>query len=184
MKPPLDVTVTIFSSKSAVRRFGSGASAGRSSSMRLRLLALRRPTISSTKRAVGIEVVEVAAAAQQQRVLERPLEMAVRALDRAVLVRDAGVVARSASIAVVAHEALVALRQILLGVAVQVAERRRQAVAAMLLRHAAERPQRILQALGQRHEALAAEHDMGMLEARERQPEVIEPMLQQRRRRS
>ena len=48
----------------------------------------------------------------------------------------------------------------------------------MLPRHAAERPQRILQALGQRHEALAAEHDMGMLEARERQPEVIEPMLQ------
>ena len=48
----------------------------------------------------------------------------------------------------------------------------------MLQRRAAERPQRILQTLGQRDEALAAEHDMGMLEAREGQPEVIEPMRQ------
>jgi hypothetical protein len=46
----------------------------------------------------------------------------------------------------------------------------------VLQRYAAERPKRILQALGQHHEALAAEHDMGMLEARECQPEVIEPM--------
>ena len=57
--------------------------------------------------------------------------MAVRALDRAVLVRDAGVVAGRRH-AVVAHQPLVALRQVLLGVAVEVAERRRQAVAAML----------------------------------------------------
>ena len=48
----------------------------------------------------------------------------------------------------------------------------------MFQRHAAERPQRILQTFGQRHEALAAEHDMGMLEARERQPEVVEPVLE------
>ena len=77
-----------------------------------------------------------------------------------------------------AHQALIALRQILLRVGRQIAERRRQAVAAMLLRHAAERPQRILQAFGQGHEALAAEHDVGMLEARERQPEVVEPMIE------
>ena len=48
----------------------------------------------------------------------------------------------------------------------------------MLLRHATERPQCVLQTLGQGDEALAAEHDMGMLEAREGQPEVIQPMLQ------
>jgi hypothetical protein len=35
-------------------------------------------------------------------------------------------------------------------------------------------------AFGQRHEALAAEHDMGMLEAGIGEPEVIEPMLQRR----
>jgi hypothetical protein len=48
----------------------------------------------------------------------------------------------------------------------------------MLFRHAAERPQRILEAFGKRHEALAAEHHMGMLEAREGEPEVIEPVRQ------
>jgi hypothetical protein len=48
----------------------------------------------------------------------------------------------------------------------------------MLLGNAAERPQRILQAFGQRDEALAAEDNMGMLEARECQPEVLEPMRQ------
>ena len=50
----------------------------------------------------------------------------------------------------------------------------------MLARRAAERPQRVLQALGQRHEALAAEHDMGMLEAGEGQAEVIEPVIERR----
>src|SRR4051812_37740614 len=48
----------------------------------------------------------------------------------------------------------------------------------MLLGNAAERPQCILQALGQCDEALAAEDNMGMLEARESQSEVIEPMRQ------
>ena len=36
-----------------------------------------------------------------------------------------------------------------------------------------QRPQRILQPLGQRDKALAAEHDVGMLEARESEPEVV-----------
>src|SRR3984893_14365061 len=42
---------------------------------------------------VGLERVEIARAAQQQRVLDRPLQMAVRAFDRAVLVRQAPIVA-------------------------------------------------------------------------------------------
>ncbi|NYG45250.1 hypothetical protein GGD67_002708 [Bradyrhizobium sp. IAR9] len=45
-------------------------------------------------------------------------------------------------------------------------------------RQAAERPQGVLQALGQSDEAFAAEHDMGMLEAGERQPEVTEPVIE------
>jgi 2-dehydropantoate 2-reductase len=65
---------------------------------------------------------------------------------------------------------LVAPCQVHLGITIKVAESRRQAVAAMLLRHAPQRPQRVLQTFGQRHEALAAEHHMGVLEARERQP--------------
>src|SRR5712671_2002374 len=80
--------------------------------------------------------------------------------------------------AVMGAQFLVAPRQVVLGVAIEVTERRRQAVAAVLFRHPAQRPQRVLQAFRERHEALAAEHDMGMLEARERQSEVIEPMTE------
>src|SRR4029450_551475 len=127
--------------------------------------------------AIGIKVVEVSAPAQQQRVLQRFLEMAVWALDRPVLVRDAGIVAGRRH-SVVAHERLVALRQVLLSIPVEVTERGRQAVAAVLERYAAESPHGVLQALGQRHEGLAAEHDVGMCEAREGEAEVVEPMLQ------
>jgi len=42
----------------------------------------------------------------------------------------------------------------------------------------AERPESVLQAIGQRHETLAAQHDMDMLEAAIGQPEVIEPVDQ------
>src|SRR5208282_5832868 len=94
-----------------------------------------------------------------------------------VLMREAGVVTGWRH-AVMAAERLVALRQILLRVGIEIAEGGRQAIAAMLLGNAAERPQRILQALGQRDEALAAEDNMGMLETRECQSEVIEPMRQ------
>jgi hypothetical protein len=61
-------------------------------------------------------------------------------------------------------------RQVRLGITIEVGERSRQAVAAVLFRHAAQRPQGVLQAFREGYEALAAEHDMGMLEARERQP--------------
>src|SRR6185437_5762008 len=44
--------------------------------------------------AVGLEVGEVAAAAQQDGLLKRALEMRVRPFDRTVLVRHAGIVAR------------------------------------------------------------------------------------------
>ena len=43
----------------------------------------------------------------------------------------------------------------------------------MLARCPAERPQRILQTLGQLDKALTAEHDVGVLEARESEPEVV-----------
>ena len=75
-----------------------------------------------------------------------------------------------------AHEPLITPRQVLLSITVQVAEGRREAVATMLARRTAERPQCILQTLGQRDKALATKHDVGMLEARERQPEVVQPM--------
>ena len=48
----------------------------------------------------------------------------------------------------------------------------------MLLWNAAKRPERVLQSLGERDEAFAAEHDMGMFEAGKRKAEVIEPMIE------
>src|SRR5258707_5007326 len=48
--------------------------------------------------------------------------------------------------AVMGAQFLVAPRQVVLGVAIEVTERRRQAVAAVLFRHPAQRPQRVLQA--------------------------------------
>ncbi len=127
--------------------------------------------------AVGGKIREVARAAQQQLVAKRLLEVTMRALDRAVLVRDATIVARRRH-AVMGAQLLVALGEVLLGNTIEIAECRRQAVAAMLFRHAAQRPQRVLQAFRERHKALAAEHHMGMLEAGERQPEVVEPVIE------
>src|SRR5208282_167668 len=96
--------------------------------------------------AIGIQVVELTAATQQQCVLQCLLEMAMRTLDAAILVCDTQVVAGRNQL-VMPHQRLVAPRQILLSVAVQVAECRREAIAAMLARCPAKRPQCILQTL-------------------------------------
>lgn len=48
----------------------------------------------------------------------------------------------------------------------------------MIERRAADRPQRVLQAFRQSDEALAAKDDMGVLEARPDEPEVIEQMIE------
>src|SRR5690242_20722046 len=96
--------------------------------------------------AIGFESVEIARAAQQQRVLDRPLQMAVWAFDRTVLVRQAPIVAGRLH-AVMGAQGLVAPRLILPRVGVEIAERRREAIAAMLQRGSAERPQCVLQTL-------------------------------------
>ena len=64
------------------------------------------------------------------------------------------------------------------GIGVQVAERRGQAVAAVLARRATERPQGVLQALGERHVALPAQDDVGVFEPRAHQPEVVQAVLE------
>ena len=145
--------------------------------MRLRFLALRPADDLVDEAAVGVEVGELPAAAQQQLVTKHALQVAVRALDRAVLVREPRVFAGGHH-AVVGDEGVVTLRQVRLRVAVEIAERRRQAVAPVQLGHPAERPERILQALRERDIALPAEHDVRMLEAGEGEPEVIEPVLE------
>lgn len=127
--------------------------------------------------AVGAEIVEVPCSAHQQGVANGVLEMAVGAFDRAVLVGDAFVVAGWRH-AVVGAQFLIAAREIGLGIGIEVAEGGRQAVAAMIERRAADRPQRVLQAFCQSDEALAAKDDMGVLEARPDEPEVIEQMIE------
>ena len=49
----------------------------------------------------------------------------------------------------------------------------------MLLGNAAERPQSVLQPFGQSDKAFAAEHDMGVFKARERQAEVIKSAVEE-----
>lgn len=64
--------------------------------------------------------------------------------------------------AVVSAQGLVAARLVRGRIAREVAERRRQAVGAVLARHASQRPKRVLQAGGECREALAAEYDLGV----------------------
>ena len=127
--------------------------------------------------APGGEVGKVMAAAQQQRLGERVLEVAVRRLDGAVLVGDAGVVAGRAH-AVMGAERLVAAGLVLGGVAAEVAEGGGEAVGAVLPGRATERPEGILQPLGEGGEALAAEHHADVLPAGEGEAEVVEPVLE------
>ena len=114
---------------------------------------------------------------EPQRVLDSALEVPVGRLDRAVLMGDATVVAAGGH-AVVGAERVVSGGPVLLRLDGQVAERGGEAVAAVLARRATESPECILQSCGQRHEALAAKHDMSVLEAAEGQAEVIEPVRQ------
>src|SRR5450631_2537792 len=97
--------------------------------------------------------------------------MPVRGLDAAVLVAKATVVAR-AEHAVVLEQRHVARGEVLFFA--QVLERRREAVAAVLLRGTAGLPQGVLQSLGERLEALAAFDHLHVLPAREGEHEVVE----------
>ncbi len=72
---------------------------------------------------------------------------------------------------------LIAAGLILRSLGFEIAERRRKAVTAMLKRCAAQGPERVLQAFGQGNEALAAQHDVRKLPVRERQAEVVQPVL-------
>ena len=104
------------------------------------------------------------------------LEMAMGAFYRAVLMRDALVVARRRH-SIMGAKLIVSAGEIDLGIGVEVAECRRQAVAAMIKRRTAHGPQGILKPFGQRDEAFPAENDMGMFEARPDEPEVIEQVI-------
>ena len=127
--------------------------------------------------AVGVEIVETGGSAQEKCLGDALLDVAVAAFDGAVLVGDATVVAAWHH-AEMGDECLETLRQIVRVGLGQVAECRRKAVAAVLLRHTPEQAQGILQAARQGRVALAAEHDLDMLEAGTGQREMIQPMFE------
>jgi hypothetical protein len=103
--------------------------------------------------------------------------MAVGTFDGAVLVRDALVVAGRRH-AVMSAQFVIAAGEIGFCISIKIAEGGRQAVAAMIERRTTERPQGVLQTLGQSDEAFAAKDDMGVLEARPDEPEMIEQMVE------
>lgn len=121
------------------------------------------------------DVVEIAAAAQDQRLVEGGLAVAVVELHRSVLVGLAGIAAAGDE-AVVGSELLVAAGDVRRRVGVEVAIGGGQAVGAMLAGDAAEGPERVLQVLGQGGEALAAGDDGGVLPAAAGHHEVEEPV--------
>jgi hypothetical protein len=129
--------------------------------------------------AVGVEVGEVARAAQEQRLVKRLLEVAMMAFDGAVLVRHAAVVPARRH-AVVRAQRLVAPGQVGGGRRIEVAERGGERVGAVLARRAAQSPKRVLQPVRQGGEALAAQDDLGVLPARAGQGEMVEPMRERR----
>jgi hypothetical protein len=143
------------------------------------MTAVPPPDDLGDEAAIVLEVGEGGCAAQQQRVADRALEMAVRALDGAVLVGDAAVVAGRRH-AVMGAERLISVGEVGFGLGVEIAEGGRQAVAAMLARDATEQPEGVLQPRGEGDIALPADHDMGVLEARPDQAEVIEAMIERR----
>ena len=123
------------------------------------------------------KLAKVDRSAHQQGITHCRLQMPVRAFYRAILVRNAAVVAARLH-PVMAAQRVISVRQIIARRCIQIAERRRQAVAAMFTRRPAQRPQRILQTLRQRDITLAAKDHMGMLEARTGEPEVIQPVVE------
>src|SRR5208283_1684150 len=117
------------------------------------------------ERSIRGQILEVDRTAHQQRVPDRVLQVTVGTFDPAVLVRNTAVVARRFH-AIVAAQSIVAAGEVLAGFMVEIAEGRRQTVAAMLERSAAECPQRVLQPFGECHVTLATQDDMNVLKAR------------------
>ena len=104
---------------------------------------------------------------------------AVAALDRAVLARDAAIVTGRHHAAMRRQRAVTArqVRGVRQG---EIAESGRETVGAMLARDTAEKMQGVVETARQRRVTLAAQHDLGMLEAGTGEGEVIEAVLERR----
>jgi len=121
-----------------------------------------------------VAVGELAAAAEQQRLIDRGLEVTVRRLRVAVLVRLPRVdpLARHA---VVRQQ--IAIARLKLARRREVVHRRRQGIAAVPSRYAAQFPERVLQAVGERLERLRRTRRHG-LPVRVGQHEVVHHVIE------
>jgi len=122
---------------------------------------------------VVLNACKFAAAAQDQRLGNRGLQMPVLRFHRSVLMGLTAIVAAGVH-AVMTDKGIIAFGHILALIGSQVAECGRQAVGAVVLRHAAKRPKRLLQVLGQGREAFSAENYADMFPAAVDHDEVIE----------
>ena len=126
---------------------------------------------------VSLQVLEVSRPAHDQRVPNGALQVAMGAFDRAVLMGYTFGIPRGRH-AIMSAQRVNAVGEVGLSRLLQILERSREAVGPVILRNAAKRPEGILQPFGQRHIALATEHNMGMLEAGIGQPKVIQSVIQ------
>lgn len=117
---------------------------------------------------------KVAAAAQQERLIDGRFQMAVRRFDVAVLMRLADVDPLRLDLVVV-HQVAVTLAK--LAVLREVVDRRAEAVAAMSPRHAVQLPHRLLESAAHRLERFR-EADRSELPIRVREREVIQHVLE------
>jgi hypothetical protein len=179
MKPPVLVTRATISVKSVARRGGQRPQRRRLDAHRGLPAAVPAGDELVDEPSPFGDIGEVAGAAQDQRLVERSLEVAVVGLHCPVLVRLAGI-ATARGHSVVGAELFVAAGHVLLRLGVEVAIGRGEAVGAMLARDAAEGPERVLEVLGQRGEALAAEHEGGVLPATVGHHEVEHPVRERR----
>lgn len=168
-------------SPSSARRGGNGPQHGALGVDALAVAGVAAADQFVDEAAVVLDRVEVARAAQQQRVLDGALEMAVGGLDHPILMGQPAVVAAGCH-TVMAAQAGIPGGPVLLDLRGEIVEGGREAVAAVLARRAAEGPERVLHPGGQGYEALAAEHDIGVLEAAEGEAEVVEAVRQRRSR--
>lgn len=125
------------------------------------------------ERHIGFLARKIVAAAQEQRLLDRPLEAVMALLAIAVLVTRVGI-DRLRPHSVVRHQRLIAAREELRPRSLH---RQRHAIAAMTSRHAAQRPHRILEPFAKTLEALG-ETERHVLPVRMRQHEVVDQVLE------
>jgi len=117
---------------------------------------------------------EVAAPAQQERLIDGGLQVAVRRFDVAVLMRLAGIGPLRLDLVVVHQVAITRAKLAILG---EVVHRCAEAVAAVPARHAAQLPQRFLESAAERLERLR-EADRDKLPIRVREREVIQQVVE------